>query len=140
MTTKLVYTAIPKYLHFAHDYILRFVLSQQHAPLTPYSGTFWLLDTVDRQRIRDANHAYISVADEIWVFGINHETGFEGWKINDLHITDGVIDEIKHATENDIPVKLHSVNVDTQSIFTREYLDQDSTLKITNPSSHPDLY
>lgn len=140
MPVKLIYTAIPKYLHFAHDYILRYVVQAGHAPVTPYSGTFWLLDTVDRDGIRDANERYMEAADEIWVFGINTETGFEGWRINDLHVTDGVIGEIQTARDDGKPVKLHQVDVDSQSILTEGYLDADSSIEISKPMENPELY
>ncbi len=140
MTSKLIYTAIPKYLHFAHDYILRYVLQCGHAPLTPYTTTFWLLDTVERDAIRNANKQYIDAADEIWVFGVDTNTGFEGWMINDLHVTDGVIEEIQIAKENDVPVKLHQIDVDSQTIISRGELDLSDELSITNPSETPDLF
>lgn len=140
MTSKLIYTAIPKYLHFAHDYILRYVLSCGNAPLTPYTGAFWLLDTVDRDAIRNANKQYIDAADEIWVFGVEIGAGFEGWMIEDLHVTDGVIEEIQIAKDQDIPVKLHHVEVDSQAIISHGELDMDTSLEITKPSESPNLF
>ncbi len=134
MSNTLVYTAIPKYLHFAHDYILRFVISQGYAPLTPYAGPFWLLDTVDREDIRRMNKQYIDAADEVWVFGIDTEHGFEGWMIDGLHVTDGVIEEITTAKENDTPVLLHQVNVDSQTIISRGEVDLTAPLTVEKPS------
>jgi hypothetical protein len=140
VTRKRIYTAIPKYLIFAHDHILQFVLANDGAPLTPYSGPFWLLDTVDREAIRESNELYIEAADEIWVFGVDKPDLFEGWEVNNLSVTDGVVEEIKTAKEQDIPVKLHHVEVDSQLIMTRGYLDDQEELSISNRSAEPNLY
>jgi len=125
---------------FAHDHILRFVLANDGAPLTPYSGPFWLLDTVDREAIRESNELYIEAADEIWVFGVDKPDVFEGWQVNNLNVTDGVVEEIQMGKESDIPVKLHHVEVDSQLIMTRGYLDDGTSLEISNPSQEPELY
>lgn len=140
MSTKIVYTAIPKYLHFAHDYILRYVISQGNAPVTPYAGAFWLLDTVDREQIRNANKAYIKIVDEMWVFGIQNNNSFNGWKINDLHVTDEVIENVKSAKEEGISIRLHAVDTDRQTIVSLSELDTDNSISVSNTSEQPNLF
>lgn len=118
----LVYVAVPKYLHFAHDYILQHVLSLGEAPITPYSGPFWLLDTVDRTAIREANATYIDTADEIWAYGTKTEHLSDAVGLNGIAVTDGVLDEVVHAIDMDTPVTLFTIHPDSQSITKHERL------------------
>ena len=74
------------------------------------------------------------------MFGVDKPDLFEGWEVNNLSVTDGVVEEIKTAKEQDIPVKLHHVEVDSQLIMTRGYLDDQEELSISNRSAEPNLY
>ncbi|MFP4229899.1 MAG: hypothetical protein ACLFRK_02050 [Candidatus Nanohaloarchaea archaeon] len=111
---KTVYTAVPKYLHFAKDHINRYVLEKEFAPITPYYGPFWMLDTVKRQKVRSANKAYIKSADQVWIFGATKGPGEE--KVHGLNVTDGVFEEKKLAEELGKKVRTFKVNLENQEI------------------------
>ena len=67
---KLVYTAISKYLFYFRMHISKFVLEKDCVPLNLYMiFEYFILDKVDRDRIRSANNNLIKKADETWVFG-----------------------------------------------------------------------
>lgn len=140
MTRKRIYTAVPKYLLFAQDHILRFVFLNDGAPLTPYNGASWLLEAVGEEAIHESQRSYIEAADEVWVFGVDKPEIFEGWKIDNLNVTDAVIEQIKLAKDAGIPVKLHHVEVNSQHIMTQGYLDETDSLSVSNPSSSQALY
>ena len=91
---KLVYTAMSKHLAYFKDHIMKFVLEQDCVPLNPFSFGYFLLDTVSRDLIREANNNLIKRADEVWVFG---------------KVSDGVLAEIKLAKQMKKPIKFFKV-------------------------------
>jgi hypothetical protein len=91
---KLVYTAMSKHLAYFDKHIMKFVLENGCVPLNPYAGGYFLLDTVPRDIIREANNTLVKRADEIWVFG---------------KISDGVLAEIKLAKQMKKPVKYFQI-------------------------------
>lgn len=111
-----VYTAIPKSLHFAHQFILQDVIERGCAPITPYGITFWLLDTVDRDKIREVNTTYVRTADEVWAYGTPDDIGGEHSIGDGLNTTDGVIAETELALESNTPVRVFELDVDTQNV------------------------
>jgi len=103
---KLVYMSLAKELHFAKDFIVKYIIKHNQAPLNPFNhGSYWLLDTVERDKIRDVCNYYVLRSDEIWVF--NHNYKIEA---------DGVIREIEIAKENNILIKYFIIDKDTQKI------------------------
>jgi hypothetical protein len=72
------------YLAYFDKHIMKFVLENGCVPLNPYAVGYFLLDTVPRDIIREANNTLVKRADEIWVFG---------------KISDGVLAEIKLANK-----------------------------------------
>ncbi len=79
----LVYTATSKYYFYFRMFISKFVLEQGAVPLNPFMVfEYFLLDTIDRDVVREANNNLVKRADEIWVFG---------------PVSDGVLAEIKIA-------------------------------------------
>ncbi|MFA4942289.1 MAG: hypothetical protein WC564_01465 [Patescibacteria group bacterium] len=79
----LVYTAMSKYLFYYRMHISKYVLEQGYVPLNPFMVfDYFLLDTVDRDVVREANNNLVKRADEVWVFG---------------SVSDGVLAEIKIA-------------------------------------------
>ena len=69
-TNPLVYTAFSKHYFYYRMYISRYVLEQGCVPLNPFMlFDYFLLDSVDRDLIRDANNSVVLRADQIWVFG-----------------------------------------------------------------------
>ncbi len=86
----LVYTALSKHLFYFRMHISKFVFEQGCVPLNPFLlSDYFLLDTVDRDLIREANNTLIRACDEVWIFG---------------DISNGVLAEIKiaHTLEKNI--------------------------------------
>ncbi len=66
----LVYTALSKHLFYYRMFISKFVLEQGGVPLNPFMVfDYFLLDTVDRDLVREANNNLVKRSDQIWVFG-----------------------------------------------------------------------
>jgi hypothetical protein len=98
---KIVYTAISKKLSYFKMHISKFVLEKGFIPLNSYMlWEYFMLDTVERDKIRQANNTLVEKADELWVFG---------------NISDGVLAEIKLAKANNKPIKYFSV-IDNKEI------------------------
>lgn len=105
---KLVYTAFSKHSFYLRQHITRFVLEQGGAPLNPFmSFDYFLLDTVDRDAIRDANNSLVRKADELWVFG---------------PVADGVQVEIELAKHQG--KRIRCFEVDKRGLFTEVDLDK----------------
>jgi hypothetical protein len=86
----LVYTALSKHYFYYRMHISRYVLEQGFVPLNPFMlFDYFLLDSVDRDLIRDANNSLVLRADKIWVFG---------------PISNGVLAEILLAQKNQKPL------------------------------------
>lgn len=67
---QLVYTAMSKHYFYFRMHISRYVLEQGKVPLNPFMlFDYFLLDSVERDLIRDANNSVVLRSDEIWVFG-----------------------------------------------------------------------
>ena len=98
---KLVYTAISKKLFYFKMHISKFVLEKDCIPLNPFMiFEYFMLDTINRDKIREANNALVEKADELWVFG---------------EVSDGVLVEIKLAKEKQKPIKYFTV-IDSKEI------------------------
>lgn len=91
----LVYTAMSKKLFYFREHISKFVLEQGCVPLNPFmSFHYFLLDTVERNIVRNANNNYVIRGDKTWVFG---------------PIADGVLEEIRLASMEGKPIKYFKV-------------------------------
>ncbi len=67
---ELVYTAMSKHFFYYRMFISRFVLESGKVPLNPFMlFDYFLLDSVDRNLVREANNSVLLRADQIWVFG-----------------------------------------------------------------------
>ncbi len=67
---QLIYTAMSKYFFYNRMFISKYVLEQNAVPLNPFMVfDYFLLDSVDRNLIREANNNLVIKSDEIWVFG-----------------------------------------------------------------------
>lgn len=59
-----------KHYFYFRMHISRWVLEQGKVPLNPFMlFDYFLLDSVQRDVVRDANNSLVSRSDEIWVFG-----------------------------------------------------------------------
>jgi len=80
---KLVYTAMSKHLFYYRMFISKYVIEKGEVPLNPFMiFEYFMLDTVDRDDVRNGNNTLVSRCDELWVFGT---------------ISNGVLDEINLA-------------------------------------------
>ncbi|HLD43306.1 MAG TPA: DUF4406 domain-containing protein [Candidatus Nanoarchaeia archaeon] len=99
---KLVYPAFSKHLFYFRMHISAFVLKKGYAPINPFMNfEYFMLDTVERDVVRDANNSILRKADEVWVFG---------------RISDGVLAEIRIAKKTGKPVRYYSVGKEIREI------------------------
>lgn len=92
---KLIYSAFSKHLFYFRMHITKYVLEHDGVPLNPFMlHEYFLLDTIDRDKIRESNNTLVKRVDELWVFG---------------KISDGVMAEIKLAKETNKPIRYFQV-------------------------------
>ncbi|HMN19473.1 MAG TPA: hypothetical protein PKA31_02680 [Candidatus Moranbacteria bacterium] len=92
---RLVYTAMSKHLFYYRMFISKYVIEQHKVPLNPFMiFDYFLLDTVDRDLVREGNNSLVKRADELWVFGA---------------VSNGVLAEIKIAKEREKMVKYFKI-------------------------------
>ena len=66
----LVYTATSKEYFAFRMFISKFVLEERAVPLNPFMVfDYFMLDTVERDVVREANNNLVKRSDEIWCFG-----------------------------------------------------------------------
>lgn len=91
----LVYTAMSKHLFYFRMHISWYVLEQGCVPLNPFMlFDYFLLDSVDRDRVRDANNSIVLRADQVWVFG---------------PVSNGVLAEILLAKKSEKEIKYFTI-------------------------------
>jgi hypothetical protein len=91
----LVYTAMSKHLFYFRMHISKYVIEQHKVPLNPFmTFEYFMLDTVKRDLVREANNNLVMRSDELWVFG---------------PVADGVLAEIKTAKLKGKPVKYFKI-------------------------------
>ena len=92
---QLVYTAMSKHYFYFRMHISRYVLEQGQVPLNPFMlFDYFLLDTVERDLIKDANNSVVLRSDQIWVFG---------------PISNGVLSEIILAKKTSKPISYFKI-------------------------------
>jgi hypothetical protein len=98
---KLIYPAISKHYFYFRQHISKFILEQNCVPLNPFMiFEYFMMDTVDRDLIRNANNNLVKKADELWVFG---------------PISDGMLAEIKLAKQLKKPIRYFKI-IDSKEI------------------------
>lgn len=91
----LVYTAMSKHYFYYRMFISKFVLEHGGVPLNPFMiFDYFLLDTVDRDLVREGNNNIVKRADEIWVFG---------------PVSNGVLTEIQIAQEKNKTIRFFKI-------------------------------
>lgn len=111
-TKPLVYTAMSKYLFYFREHISKFVLEQGGVPLNPFMlSNYFLLDTVDRDVVRQANNVVVARSDQIWIFG---------------PISDGVLAEVIQAKAAGKVTRYFGV-IDSKDIV--EYTKDDAVME-----------
>jgi len=92
---KLIYPAFSKKLFYFRAHISKFVLEQNGVPLNPFMiHEYFLLDTVDRDKIRESNNTLVERSDELWTFG---------------EVSNGVASEIALAKKLSKPIRYFSI-------------------------------
>jgi len=95
MAKKLVFTAMSKRRYYLKEHVAKFVFDRGSIPLNPFlCYDYFLLDTVERDKVREANFELISRCDELWVFG---------------EVSDGVLKEILFAKNHRIPIRYFKI-------------------------------
>ena len=91
----LIYTAMSKHSFYWRMHVSKFVIEQKKVPLNPFMiFDYFLLDTVDRDLVREGNNNLVKRCDEIWVFG---------------PVSNGVLAEVKIAKEMNKPIKYFKI-------------------------------
>lgn len=91
----LVYTAMSKHLFYYRMHISKYVIEKGNIPLNPFMiFDYFMLDSVDRDLIREGNNTLVKKSDELWVFG---------------PVSNGVFAEIKIAKEMNKPIKYFGI-------------------------------
>jgi uncharacterized phage-associated protein len=92
---KLVYVAHSKHYFYFTRHITKFILENNCVPLNPFMiHDYFLLDSVERETIRESNNELVRRADELWVFG---------------PVSDGVLEEIKLANKLLKPIRYFEI-------------------------------
>lgn len=91
----LIYTAMSKHYFYFRMHISKYVLEKGKVPLNPFMlFDYFLLDSVERDFIRDANNSLVLRADQIWVFG---------------PVSNGVLAEILLAKKSNKIIAYHKI-------------------------------
>lgn len=117
---KLVYPAISKHYFYFRMFISKFILEKNCVPLNPFMiFDYFLLDTVDRNLIYNANNNVVKRVDELWVFG---------------PISDGVLVEIKLAKQLNKPIHYFEIinSKDIKEISREEVKFEEGLEKFSN--------
>ncbi len=84
-----------KHLFYYRMFISKYVIEKDKVPLNPFMlFDYFLLDTVERDQIRNANNTLVARCDEVWVFGA---------------ISNGVLKEINLAKELNKKIKYFNI-------------------------------
>lgn len=96
----IVFTAMSKRYFYMRMLVVKYVLEKGCVPINPFmSFDYFLVDTVDRDIVRNANNNLVDRADELWVFG---------------SLSDGVIVEIKRVMQKGKSVRFFAITNDRE--------------------------
>lgn len=88
---RIVFAAMSRENFCWREHIIRHILEQGYTPLSAFMMfSYFLLDTVDRTALIQANNDLVRLADELWVFG---------------RLSSGVKAEIAVAKECGLPIR-----------------------------------
>jgi len=91
----LVFAAMSKHSFYFRAHISKYILEHAGVPLNPFmTFDYFLLDSVDRDLVREGNNNLLKRSDVLWVFG---------------PIADGVLAEIKIAKEMDKEIRYFKI-------------------------------
>jgi hypothetical protein len=99
---RVVFCAMSKRSFYLREHIIKFVLQQGFTPMSAFMMySYFLLDTVERTALIQANNELIRRSDELWVFG---------------PVSDGVQAEIDFARRLNQPIR-YFVSTDDRRSF-----------------------
>ena len=112
----LIFTAMSKHLFYFRLHIQKFVLENGGIPLNPFTTfDYFLLDTVDRDLIREGNNNLVRRSDELWVFG---------------SISNGVLAEIEQVKKQNKPIKYFAIKNSKNIIeITKDQVEMEDEVK-----------
>lgn len=112
----LVFTAMSKHLFYYRMFISKFVLEEDGIPLNPFMiFDYFLLDTVDRDLVREGNNNLVKRSDEVWAFG---------------PVSNGVLAEIEIAKQAGKPVRYFKVEKSHKVVACdRDEVEMESDVK-----------
>lgn len=112
----LVYTAMSKHFFYYRMHISKYVIEQHKVPLNPFMiFEYFMLDSVDRDLIREGNNNLVMRSDELWVFG---------------PVSNGVLAEIKIAKEINKPIKYFKIEKPYKIIcISKEEVEMEDEVK-----------
>lgn len=94
----IVFTALSKKYFYMRMLIVKYVLQNNCVPINPFmSFDYYLVDTVGRDVVRNANNNLLAITDELWVFG---------------SISNGVMAEIRQAQSMKKPTRFFAIEND----------------------------
>ena len=97
-----VFTAMSKKLFYMRYFVVKYALDNGVVPINPFTSfDYFLLDSVDRDSVRQANNTLIDRSDELWVFG---------------DISDGVEAEITLSQKAGKPIRYFVIENDKDII------------------------
>lgn len=100
---KIVFAAISKRNFYYREHISKFILEKGCVPLNPFmSFSYFMLDTIPRNTVREANNNLVRLSDELWVFG---------------KISDGIASEVKYVKEMQKKIRYFSIEGSPQKIM-----------------------
>ena len=101
---------------YLREFIVKFILEQGCTPVSAFMMfSYFLLDSVERKKLIDANNDLVEISDEVWVFG---------------EISQGVAEEVKLARSLGKSVKCFSIKAvsDLASDITFDAIEPDACL------------
>jgi len=112
----LVYTAMSKHFFYYRMHISKYVIEQHTVPLNPFMiFEYFMLDSVDRDLVREGNNNLVMRSDELWVFG---------------PVSNGVLAEIKIAKELNKPIKYFKIEKPHKIIsISKEEVEMEEEVK-----------
>ncbi|KKR30113.1 hypothetical protein A2715_04100 [Candidatus Woesebacteria bacterium RIFCSPHIGHO2_01_FULL_39_32] len=100
---KVVFAAMSKKTFYLREHIIKYILEEGYTPTCAFMMfSYFLLDTVDRKALIDANNDLIRRSDELWVFG---------------EMSDGVKEEVNLAKRIGIPIHYFRLS-NSKKMFT----------------------
>ena len=93
---KIIFTALSKKIFYHRGTISKYVLENEGIPINPFMNfDYYFYDSIEREKIREANNQLVKFCDELWVFG---------------EVSDGIEREINIAESNKKPIRYFSID------------------------------